>query len=453
MGQVYHATDTRLNRSVALKVLPRALVNDPQFRARFEREARAIAALTHPHICVLYDLGHEDGVDYLVMECLEGETLASRLEKRPLSLHQALTIATEIADALAAAHRLGIVHRDLKPGNIILTTGGAKLLDFGLAKPVLPELLGGEAPPVQLTDSGVTSQGTILGTLQYMAPEQLEAKGVDARTDIFAFGTVLYEMLTGKKAFEGRSQASLVGAIMHAHPAAIAAIQPLTPPALDRIVTTCLAKDPDDRWQSARDLSRELQWVVRDPASAAVVSKKNNWRLSWALGILIGVGLGAFGVHQIGRRESNSHVARFTIAPPAGASLPPPGAAWSPSISPDGASLVFQIVREGESLLAVRRIDALQSQTLPGTEGALFPFWSPDSRVIAFFADGKLRKINASGGPVQDICDAARSFESGLGGTWNREGTIVFLRSQTDGLYQSAGGRRRPDRLDFAERR
>jgi len=438
MGEVYRARDTRLDRVVAIKVLPPHLAADPQFRQRFEHEARAISALDHPHICALYDVGDEHGTSFLVMQYLEGETLADRLTKGAVPLAQALQYAIQIAGALDTAHRAGIVHRDLKPGNVMLTPVGAKLLDFGLAKASTAVAAGTGLSMLPTTPPGLTAQGTILGTFQYMAPEQLEGREADARTDVFAFGAVVYEMLTGKKAFEGKSQASLIGAIMHAEPAAISASQPLTPPALDRIVKTCLAKDPDDRWQSARDLSHELQWVRHDPTSTAVVASKKGWRLAWALGILLGMGLGALGIRQIGSRESNPHVARFTIAAPAGTSLPPPGSAWSPSISPDGTWLVFQAARQGEPLLAVRPIDAVQSRVLPGTERALFPFWSPDSRVVAFFADGKLKRINVSGGPIQTICDA----EPGLGGTWNRQGTIVFLRSQTEGFYRvpAAGG-------------
>ena len=298
MGQVYRGTDTRLNRTVAIKVLPPTLATDAQSRARFDREARTIAGLAHPHICTLHDVGHQDGVDFLVMEYLEGETLAARLEKGPVPFDQALTYAGEIAEALTAAHRLGIVHRDLKPSNIILTKGGAKLLDFGLAKPDAPALLtaGGSTEPT--TPPGVTEQGTILGTFQYMAPEQLEGKDADARTDIFAFGAVVYEMLTGKKAFEGKSQASLIGAIMHAEPAAISASLPLTPPALDRLVKTCLAKEPDDRWQSARDLRRELQWVHDGPIGATVIRPKSRERLAWAIAALLGIGILAVSVRQ-----------------------------------------------------------------------------------------------------------------------------------------------------------
>ena len=439
MGQVYHATDTRLNRSVALKVLPRALAADPQFRARFDREAHVIAALSHPHICALYDVGSHERTDFLVMEYLQGDTLSARLERGPLPFDQALTLAIEIADALATAHGLGIIHRDLKPSNIILTKSGAKLLDFGLAKPSASPVVYGASHIPTMEPRSVTAQGTILGTLQYMAPEQLEAKDADTRTDIFAFGAVVYEVLTGKKAFEGKSQASLIGAIMHADPAAISASQPLTPPVLDRIVKTCLAKDPDDRWQSARDLLHELQWIRHEPTSAAAIGRpKNTGRLAWVLFTLLGVAVIAAGIREMSRPELHPHVARFTVAAPAGASPPPAGQPYSPSVSPDGTQLVFQIMRNGEPLLAVRRIDAIDARIIPGTERARFPFWSPDSHVVAFFADSKLKKINLSGGPVQTICDVPL----GLGGAWNRDGVIVFLRSDTEGFYKvaAAGG-------------
>jgi eukaryotic-like serine/threonine-protein kinase len=437
MGQVYRAIDTRLNRTVAVKVLPKTLASDPRLRMRFDREAHAIAALTHPHICTLHDIGQDAGVDFLVMEYLEGETLAAWLTSGPLSVEQALTIALDVADALAVAHRRGIVHRDLKPGNIMLTRSGAKLLDFGLAKPFAPPIYDSRSLVPTVTPTSLTAEGSIVGTLQYMAPEQLEGKDADARTDIFAFGAVVYEMLTGKRAFEGKSQAGLIGAIMHAEPAPISATQPLAPPALDRIVKNCLEKDPDDRWQSARDLSTQLQWIGHD-SGAAVVARKPDRRLAWAVATLLGTALVAVGLYQIGRPESNLPVARFTVAAPVGASLPPVfGQPWTPSISPDGTRIVFQVVRDGEWMLALRSIgDGLESHTIPGTERSQFPFWSPDSRVIAFFVDGKLKRMNVEDGSPQTICDVA----FGLGGTWNQEGRIVF--SSAEGLYEvpAAGG-------------
>src|SRR5246500_4833856 len=271
MGEVYKARDTRLDRIVAIKVLPTHLADRSELRERFEREARTIASLNHPHICTLFDIGQQDGIDYLVMEYLEGETLARRLQKSPLPLEQVLQYAIEIADALDKAHRKGVTHRDLKPGNIMLTKSGTKLLDFGLAK-LKQEVAPANVQLSQLPTANdpLTAQGTIVGTLQYMAPEQLEGKEVDARTDIFAFGVVVYEMATGKKAFEGKSQASVIGAILSSDPAPMISLQPMTPPALDHIVKRCFAKEADERWQSANDLTNELKWIAEGGSQATL---------------------------------------------------------------------------------------------------------------------------------------------------------------------------------------
>src|SRR5262245_21329717 len=271
MGEVYKARDTRLDRTVAIKVLSRQLSTTPDAKARFEREAKTIAALNHPHICTLYDVGEADGAGYLVMEYLEGESLARKLEKKALSVTEALRIAVEIADALDKAHRQKVTHRDIKPGNIMLTAGGAKLLDFGLAKIAQESQPGPSSLSALPTNAALTAEGTILGTLQYMSPEQLEGLDADARTDIFSFGAVLYEMVTGHKAFNGKSQASLISAIMSGAPEPLAKLQPLTPPALERLVATCLAKKPDDRWQTATDLKRELVWILEN-GSAPIAS-------------------------------------------------------------------------------------------------------------------------------------------------------------------------------------
>src|SRR6267378_131308 len=254
MGEVFRARDTRLDRTVAIKILPSQLSSDPVRKQRFEREAKTISSLNHPHICVLYDVGHQDGMDYLVMECLEGETLAKRLEKGPLSLEQVLKFGGQIADALDKAHRGGVVHRDLKPGNIMLTPTGAKLLDFGLAKPVVP-LASMATVTAAPSSSPATEQGSIVGTFQYMSPEQVEGKELDGRSDIFSLGAVLYEMLTGQRAFEGKSQLSVASAILEKDPGPICAVKPMTPPALDHAVKKCLAKAADERWQSASDLA------------------------------------------------------------------------------------------------------------------------------------------------------------------------------------------------------
>src|SRR6266849_3463904 len=294
MGEVYRAKDTRLGRTVAIKVLPAHLADDPERRERFEREARTIASLNHPHICTLYDIGRQDGTDFLVMEYLEGETLARRLMKGPLPLEQVLQFAVEIADALDKAHRKGITHRDLKPSNIMLTKSGSKLLDFGLAK-----LRQGAAPAIPLSQlptatakDAVTQEGTILGTLQYMAPEQLEAKEVDARTDLFAFGAFVYEMATGRKAFEGKTQASVIGAILKDDPPPISSLQPMTPPALDRAIKICLAKEPDGRWQAASDLTRELKWVAESGSQvpSAPTGPAKSIHALWRRALFLSVG-------------------------------------------------------------------------------------------------------------------------------------------------------------------
>src|SRR5258706_8549414 len=323
MGEVYRARDTRLDRIVAIKVLPTHLADRSDLRERFEREARTIASLNHPHICTLFDIGQQDGIDYLVMEYLEGETLAQRLQKGPLPLEQVLQYAIEISDALDKAHRKGVTHRDLKPGNIMLTKSGTKLLDFGLAK-LKQEVAPANVQLSQLPTANdpLTAQGTIVGTLQYMAPEQLECKDVDARTDIFAFGAVVYEMATGKRAFEGKSQASVISAIMSSDPPPMSALQSMTPPALDRVVKTCLAKDRDNRWQTASDLCRELKWIAGETgphtAPVAVAPGRKNWlktalRAGAASGACIIVGLAVWML----KAATPKPVTRFTMSLPA----------------------------------------------------------------------------------------------------------------------------------------
>ncbi|HEY3204522.1 MAG TPA: serine/threonine-protein kinase, partial [Thermoanaerobaculia bacterium] len=307
MGEVYRAKDTRLDRVVAVKVLPARFSEDAEMRKRFEREARAISALSHPHICALYDVGSQDGVEYLVMEYLEGQALSERLAKGALPLDQTLKIGAEIADALAAAHAAGILHRDLKPGNVMLTKSGVKLLDFGLAKPGVFAPQGGSATELPTrTSAPLTEKGFIAGTLQYMAPEQLEGKEPDARTDIFALGAVLYEMTTGKKAFEARSQASLIAAILERDPPPVSQIQPVAPPALDRLIRTCLAKDPEDRWQTARDVARELRWVERSAEEAPAKTlggRRASAPLAWAVAVL-GV-VAAIAMFAVARRNAS----------------------------------------------------------------------------------------------------------------------------------------------------
>src|SRR5216683_2223186 len=377
MGEVYRARDTRLDRIVAIKVLPTHLADRSELRERFEREARTIASLNHPHICTLFDIGQQDGIDYLVMEYLEGETLAQRLQKGPLPLEQVLQFAIEIADALDKAHRKGVTHRDLKPGNIMLTKTGTKLLDFGLAKlrqDAAPAIPLSRLPTATAKDA-LTQEGTILGTLQYMAPEQLEAKEVDARTDIFAFGAVVYEMATGKRSFEGMSQASVIGAILKDDPPPISSLQPMTPPALDHVVKRCLVKEADERWQSANDLTNELKWTA-EPGSLAeqagrVPAGSSKWeRASWLLAatfFLLAVAGGAAWWQASNRRPAPMYFH---------ASVPFP--ANDLALSPDGRMLamVAYSAQANNYMLWTHEIGGNQTNFLNGTQGASFPFWS-----------------------------------------------------------------------------
>ena len=430
MGEVYRARDTRLDRTVVIKVLPSHLSGNDEFRQRFEREARAVSSLNHPNICILHDIGRQDGIDFLVMEFIEGESLADRLAKGALPAEQVLRYAIQIAGALDKAHRAGIIHRDLKPGNIMLTKSGAKLLDFGLAKfqssgsGILSSLT---SIPTEL--HALTGEGRILGTFQYMSPEQLEGKEADHRTDLFAFGTVVYEMATGKRAFTGRSQASLIGAILKDIPPPISAIQPMAPPALDRVVTKCLAKDPDERWQSAHDLMDELKWIAETGSQTIMEhdARNKHERVAWlALTALLLAAALMLGIAYFKRAPTEARTVRFFILPPENSRFISEGIDAGPvTISPDGRSMAFVATTpEGQKLLWVRSLDALSPQALPGTQGASWPFWSPDSRFVGFFAQGKLKKIEASGGPSLELCKVAQ----GQGGTWNRDGVIVFAR-------------------------
>ena len=424
MGEVYRATDTRLDRTVAIKVLPKELSADSARRQRFEREAKTISGLNHPNICVLHDVGSQDGVDYLVMECVEGETLAKRLEKGPLPLEQVLKFGTQMADALDKAHRSGVVHRDLKPGNIMLTATGVKLLDFGLAKPVEGVASGLTLSMAAVRSSPVTQEGMVVGTFQYMSPEQVEGKGLDGRSDIFSLGAVLYEMVTGRRAFEGKSQLSVASAILEKEPAAINEVKPMTPPALDHAIRRCLAKDPDERWQTGRDLAGELKWIsegVSQVSAPTIRSTRRKWKeltLESAAAVLAIATL-ALGYAYMHREETTPGTPMRTFI------MPPTGAAFDLgyALSPDGTRIAFtaQTV-DGKRDLWIRELNSTTAQELGGAAGGINPFWSPDSQWIGFFANGRLKKIPASGGAVQEICDAP----NGRGGTWNAAGTIVF---------------------------
>jgi Tol biopolymer transport system component len=439
MGEVYRARDTRLERTVAIKILPAHLASDPIRKQRFEREARTISSLNHPHICVLYDVGSQDGVDYLVMECVEGESLAQRLEKGPPPLEQVLKIGAQVADALDKAHRNAVVHRDLKPANIMLTVTGAKLLDFGLAKESYP--LGTAATlTAAIPKPPVTQEGTIVGTFQYMSPEQIEGKELDGRSDIFSLGAVVYEMLTGKRAFEGKTQLSVASAILEKEPEPISTVKPLTPPALERVVRKCLAKAAEERWQSANDLASELKWIAECGAQSAAGGVSERTRKFSHAAIWLTMMLAAVAVTFL----ATYYATRATPQPPLMASvIPPPGVfadtsgrIGPPQISPDGKRIAFigcksesaasSIVGGKTCSIWLRSLASAEAHELGDTSGAYYPFWSLDGREIAFFGDGKLKRVAADGGPVQVICDAADA----RGGSWGSSGMIIFAATR-----------------------
>jgi eukaryotic-like serine/threonine-protein kinase len=450
MGEVYRARDTRLSRSVAVKVLSGEVSANPDFRQRFEREARTISALQHPNICTLHDIGQQDGVDFLVLEFVEGETLDARLEKGPLPVEQALRYSAQIADALDKAHRLGIVHRDLKPGNIMLTRSGAKLLDFGLAQ-LQPQssALSSPSTDVTMATQKLTAQGTLVGTFQYMSPEQLEGKEADHRSDIFALGAVIYEMATGKAAFAGKSRASLIAAIMSSEPAPISSIQPMTPPALDRVVKRCLAKDPDDRWQSAGDLSSELRWIAEGGSQAGVpapgVPRRNklDWR-PWTVAAACAILALVAGLLYLRSGVESAASIHAYLPPPLGTNYFFSGdAAGFPVISKQGDQVAFVAVdQQARRLIWIRSLSNGTAYSLAGTEGAFFPFWSPDGKSVAYFAQGKLKRIPVSGGPPVDIADAPAP----RGGNWGPNDTIIFAPATQAAIFSvsTSGGTPKP---------
>jgi eukaryotic-like serine/threonine-protein kinase len=432
MGEVYRATDTRLDRTVAIKILASDLSSLPELKQRMEREARAISALNHPNICHLYDIGSETGTDYLVMEFLEGETLADRLQKSALPISEVLRIGSAVAEALAFAHQHGIIHRDLKPGNIMLTKAGAKLMDFGLAKSVATGASGSPsgAPLLSavrtMTDASpmtpLTTAGTVIGTIQYMSPEQIEGKPADARSDLFALGAVLYEMLTGTRPFLGKSQIIVASAILEQNPEPVSAVQPLTPASLEYVVNTCLAKNPEERFQSAHDVALQLRWIAQrassascSPAQPTGAPGKSREPLAWVVAAVLAVLLIGLAVWWRGSR--NPEIISYFDAPLS-------FEAQDVAIAPNGHTVV--IAGHGESqrnnVLWIYEPGSQDAKTIAGTEGANFPFWSADGRSLGFFADGKLKRLDLAGGPVQALCDAP----SGRGGTWNKDGVILF---------------------------
>jgi serine/threonine protein kinase/Tol biopolymer transport system component len=443
MGEVYKARDNRLDRTVAIKILPEHLAENPERRERFEREARAVSSLNHPHICTLHDIGIHDGIDFIVMEYLEGETLADRLKKGPLRFEDALHYGRQIADGLDKAHRHGVVHRDLKPGNIMLTKAGAVLLDFGLAKRtgLAGDATGGSdsAQPTQAKD--LTDEGTVVGTFQYMAPEQLEGGEIDARTDLFAFGAVLYEMLTGKKAFTGKSQASLIGAILKDDPPAISRLQPTSPPELDRVLKKCLAKDTDERWASAHDVSEILTWICDGATSEANRHAPRSRNAAILVGVALSAGaLGAWlgGVSSEGPVDGPTHFS-FDAGSDGGAWLEPEGP--SVAVSPDGRSIAFVTQRLGQDgPIWVRDLESLELRPLPETNGARVPFFSPDGRWIAYWHEGQIKKVPVRGGVPQTI-DSVTAIGAVRGASWG-ENNFIYFNEQTLGIFRmpAAGG-------------
>ncbi len=452
MGEVFRALDTRLDRVVAIKILPQEFAASPRARARFEREAKLLSQLSHPNICVIHDVG--ESVDassgpgdpasptrYLVMEYLEGESLAQRLTRGPLPVEQVLRFGAQVADALEKAHRSGVVHRDLKPGNVMITRSGAKLLDFGLAKEAASRSSGSSPDTAAPTERvSITEEGRIVGTFSYMAPEQIEGLDADARTDVFALGALLYEMMTGKRAFQGTSKISLIAAIATGQPAPMHELQPLTPPALEHVVLRCLEKDPDDRWQSSHDIKVELEWISQ-VGSRAGFSIPRLWRKRltqrapvWLAATLV-FAVAVAGALLIGSSSRDEHPLTVELTPPAGERYLAGGNAGGPAvISPDGRRIVYKGEKNGVSSLWVRSLDSGESRPVPNTRDAYFPFWAPDSRRIGFFGAGGLRRVDVDGGENTLLADA----RNGRGGAWNADGTIVFSPDVQSPLFRVA---------------
>ena len=433
MGEVYRARDTRLERTVAVKVLPDHLSCDPESRQRFEREARTISSLNHPHICALYDIGTQDGIDFLVMEYLEGQTLADRLQRGALPVEEVLEIGIEIADALDKAHRQGIVHRDLKPSNIMLTKSGAKLMDFGLAKPVQAAFIASASAGTPTLSNWLTVEGTIVGTFQYMAPEQLEGKEADARSDIFAFGALLYEMGTGRAAFTAKSKASLIAAILSSQPPAVSTFEPMTPPALDWAIRTCLAKNPDERWQCFRDIVLELKWIATGGSQRERwVTRPHQYRVLAAFAATTVIAIAAvLYLLWMSMQPRSRDTTRFVMQLPAGHSLVVPDLdAPALDLSRDGRYLAYVAQRSGQQAIYLRPIDEFEAKPVPGTENGVAPFFSTDGDWLGFIADGKLKKVPLRGGPPLAICDVQNSGKA----SWGKNGFIVFRPAYGAGL-------------------
>src|SRR5215470_302189 len=445
MGEVYRARDTRLDREVAIKILPAKLSGDGDRLKRFEQEARATSTLNHPNILTVYDIGMHEGAPYLVAELLQGEELRHQLKGTAKSERKAIDYAQQIVHGLAAAHERGIVHRDLKPENLFITTDGrAKILDFGLAK-----LTAASTEPDISEDSTrrvLTNPGTIIGTVDYMSPEQVRGEKVDHRSDIFTFGAILHEMITGRRAFRRETMAETMTAILKEEPEELSTLNPNTSPALERIVNRCLEKKPERRFQSTSDLGFALDALSaptsssgRDLTTAASVAvteaKRSTWhaRLPWVVAGTLALALLTFGAFSFSSRSSNeARAVRLWL-------IPPPDVAFNDAtanaavISPDGQKIAFTANSvDGKIMLYIRNLDSLEAKVLPGSENAIEPFWSPDSRSIGFGSNGKLKRADLSGANAAVVCDAARL----VGGTWNEKGTIVFAPDYGTALMQ-----------------
>jgi eukaryotic-like serine/threonine-protein kinase len=445
MGEVYRARDTRLGRDVAVKVLPSSFSDDEQRLHRFEQEACAAGALNHPNILAIHDVGKHDGSSYVVSELLEGETLRERMAGATLPQRKAIDYSLQIARGLAAAHEKGIVHRDLKPENIFITKDGrVKILDFGLAK--LTEPADGQAKTDIPTRRIDTDPGMVMGTAGYMSPEQVRGRAVDHRADIFSFGAILYEMLTGKRAFHGESAAETMSAILREDPPDLSESNKNLSPALERVVRHCLEKSPEERFHSGRDLAFAIEALSgSNPTStqtAAMPALGPRWMkqrelIAWIVAAVAVLTILVLAIAYFQRAPAEVRAVRSFILPPERSTFDFRFGA-TVAVSPDGRRLVFvAMTPEGKQVLCVRELSAVSPQTLAGTEGATYSFWSPDSRSLGFFADGRLKRIEASGGPPTILCDAPE----GRGGTWNRDGVIVFAPNSTGALHRvSASG-------------
>lgn len=452
MGEVYRARDSRLDRTVAIKILATHLSASPDLKQRFEREARTLSSLSHPNICHLYDVGSQDGVDFLVMEFLEGETLAHRLQRGELPLNEVIRVGMEVAGALHVAHRAGIVHRDLKPGNVMLTKSGTKLMDFGLAKPAaLAASASGSAPLLSaaMTASGpspaspLTSAGTVIGTIQYMSPEQISGQAADARSDIFALGAVLYEMATGNRPFEGKSQISVASAILEKDPEPVSRVRAVAPPAFDYLVKSCLEKSPEDRIQTAHDVKLQLKWISANDSQATAarpatqIAGTKRARLLF-VGMATLLVIAAVAGVAWWQARSPRQVIRATLLPPEGTHFALLNRNGPAALSPDGTQVAFIASRNSNTSLWIRALDKMDASELAGTDGAFFPFWSPDGHSVGYFAAGKMWRMSVNGGPAVAICDVS----NGRGGSWNKDGVILFAPDIGTPIFRvsAAGG-------------